>query len=190
MGIIQTLLPWTKFCLILSHPPVRTQPKNERSTAGKKTRNFVYHSFWVLNMAHAHTLDLFRRQETKLDLLDGAQRRARMLENQRHGCCSFVLLPKCSRTSAKLRSIPPDLFFSPASRPLCVFFCFFLSPRCCFLPRASYCVGVVSKERSDGRGGGLSLSLPLEARPGPKDTGTTENKGETAAQRSDEVGVG
>lgn len=42
-------------------------------------------------MAHTHALDLFRREKTKLDLLDGAQRRLGVREEDvRHfadGCC-------------------------------------------------------------------------------------------------------
>ena len=34
------------------------------------------HGLWIFNVTHAHVLDLFRREETKLHLLDGLQRGA------------------------------------------------------------------------------------------------------------------
>lgn len=34
------------------------------------------HRLWIFNVTHAHVLDLFRREETKLHLLDGLQRGA------------------------------------------------------------------------------------------------------------------
>lgn len=44
------------------------------------------HRLWVFHMSHAHPLDLLRGEETKLDLLDCAQRRLRVRkEDVRHG---------------------------------------------------------------------------------------------------------
>lgn len=50
----------------------------------KKTRK-TNHCFWVFDMDDTHPFDLLRREETKLDLLNRAQRRLRVWEeNVRH----------------------------------------------------------------------------------------------------------
>jgi hypothetical protein len=52
----------------------------------------THHCLWVENLHDAHILDLFGREQTKLDLLDGLERRARIGELKiSHGCgCSVV----------------------------------------------------------------------------------------------------
>ena len=37
----------------------------------------LVHSLWILDVAHAHAFDLFGREESKLDLLHGLERRLR-----------------------------------------------------------------------------------------------------------------
>lgn len=46
----------------------------------------TYHRLRIFNMDYTHALDLFGGEETKLNLLDGAQRRLGIREvNVRHG---------------------------------------------------------------------------------------------------------
>lgn len=40
----------------------------------------TYHSLGILDVSYAEVLNLLRREQTKLDLLDRAQRRAGVLE--------------------------------------------------------------------------------------------------------------
>ena len=69
---------------VLLRPEKQKQSRKYVLNGKKHSEQSPYHCLWVFDMADTHALDLFRRQQAKLDLLDGAQRRARMFENKRH----------------------------------------------------------------------------------------------------------
>ena len=80
MGIVETLFSRAKSGFVLQIQSVKM-----RMLTSRFFLFFSYHSLWIFDMTHAHALDLLGRQETELDLLDGAQRRTRVLEEQHHG---------------------------------------------------------------------------------------------------------
>lgn len=70
LGVVETLLAWPLALLI--------------------------HGLWVLDVANTHVLGLFRREESKLDLLHRLQRRLRVREAGcgRHGCDGSLILAR------------------------------------------------------------------------------------------------
>jgi hypothetical protein len=74
--VTQTLVARALFLVILSHMSATKQSRLVLRAEVVDT----HHRLWIENLHDAHVLDLFGREQTKLDFLDGLERRARVCE--------------------------------------------------------------------------------------------------------------